>query len=294
MFDTLPDPDAPPPLQQSETFQQALAKLGRDAQRDGGALWITRRWPVGLTVTATLRATLPPGTERSLAESRFRRHMLLLSPDHPAPWLADTGALPVLTPAHVAEWHLCQDTDKMLAALHKKWRNRLRAALNANLLIERQILPLQPDHWLFRAEADLSRQRGFRNWPVRLTLAFAASNRKAAQLFTASRKGEVLGGILVLCHGRAATYHIGHATAEGKRLSVHNLLLWHAAIWLASTGGTRFDLGALDARKNAGLTRFKLGTGARHRPLGGTWAFWPPLGRTLRPLAAMDRSVMSP
>lgn len=292
MFDTVPAPDPAPALQQSETFQKALSALGRDCQRVGRALWVTRRWSLGPTVTTTLRAPLYPGIETILEHSDIHRHVLLLSPDHPAPWLAGIGALPVMTPAHVAEWMLDPDRDRMMARLHQKWRNRLRAAFKSDLVVERQLMPLRTDHWLYRAEAKLSRQRGYRNWPPALTAAYADARRKDAQLFTASRNGALLGAVLVLRHGTAATYHIGSTSEAGKRYNAHNLLLWHAANWLAEAGVTRFDLGTLDTRRAPGLARFKLGTGATLRSLGGTWALWHPLRRLLRPIAALDQKAM--
>ena len=84
----------------------------------------------------------------------------------------------------------------------------------------------------------------------------------------------------------------GHTTAAGRAVSAHTLLLWQAADWLASKGHDRLDLGLINTEDAPGLARFKLGAGACARPLGGTWIWWPPLGRTLRPLAALDRRLM--
>jgi hypothetical protein len=50
------------------------------------------------------------------------------------------------------------------------------------------------------------------------------------------------------------------------------ILLWQAAVWLAGQGTRTLDLGAVDTVSAAGVARFKLGTGATARPLGGTWA----------------------
>ena len=290
MFDSLPDPNAAPPLQQSQAFENALETIGRRTSRIGGCLWLHRKILRGIPVSATLRAPILPGFETVVPSGRA---LVILSPERPAPWLSDIGALALMTPAHVAEWHLNPDHDALRARLQQKWRNRLNASERAGLLVERQLMPLKADHWLLQADQKLSRTRGYRNWPPALTLAFAAAERRAAQLFTASYKGEILAAILVLRHGAAATYHIGHITDDGRCLSAHNLLLWRAATWLSNTGCTRFDLGQIDTTRTAGLARFKLGTGARLRPLGGTWGIWAPMGRMLRPLASLDRRAMT-
>ncbi|MEY8843073.1 GNAT family N-acetyltransferase, partial [Cribrihabitans sp. XS_ASV171] len=82
---------------------------------------------------------------------------------------------------------------------------------------------------------------------------------------------------LILIHGQSATYHVAHTTQQGRATSAHNLLLWEAATWLAARGLTRLDLGPVETEHSPGLARFKLGTGARARALGGTWLLWPPL-----------------
>mgnify|MGYP000091342633 CR=1 FL=1 len=69
-------------------------------------------------------------------------------------------------------------------------------------------------------------------------------------------------------------------------------LALRALAWLAAKGLRPLDLGVLNAEGASGLARFKLGTGARVGRLGGTWVYWPPLGRRLAPLAALDRKLM--
>ena len=62
---------------------------------------------------------------------------------------------------------------------------------------------------------------------------------------------------------------------------------------VAGKGVTKLELGQVDTEKAAGLARFKLGTGATLRPLGGSWIWWPPLGKLLSPLRLLDRKAMS-
>ncbi|MCV2889232.1 GNAT family N-acetyltransferase [Ruegeria aquimaris] len=288
MFDTIAL--ASPPLQQSAEFAAALAFCGQQAaQLDDGTLALTRRIcgiPIALLSRARLDPPLLPGL---IARAGLRRHLILMNPETPCPGLERLGAVPLITPAHVAELDL---TGNLMAGLHQKWRNRLRHARSQGLHMTQAPLPLAPAHWLLTAESAQQRARGYRNWPTALTLAYARANPGAAQLFTAHQSGIPVAGLLILRHGMAASYHIGHSTPAGRAASAQTLLMWQAMTWLTTQGATRLDLGPVETEQTPGLTRFKLGTGARARPLGGTWAWWPPLGKTLRPLARLDRARM--
>ncbi len=229
-----------------------------------------------------------------LHSNGLARTPIILSPDAPcATRLAKRGAVPLMTPNWVAEIDLTVSSDERRARLHQKWRNRLvRAEGNKRLRISISTRALAPDHWLFTADLALQRRRGFRNWPTALTLAYARENPDQAVLITARDGRKDVAAMLFLRHGRAATYHIGHSTPAGRALSAHTLILWRAACWLAENGVARLDLGQIDTRNATGLARFKLGSGAVARPLGGTWLWWPPLGRSARWLATLDRHRM--
>lgn len=280
------------PLQQSREFAAALRHYGADVRLQNGLVILRRRLagcPVSMVPRfplrdpGTLRARLPPGP-------------VILSPDAPCPDLAGLGALPVMTPAHVALLDLTGGRDALHRDLHQKWRNRLRHGDRQGLRVTRTTLPDNPDHWLLQAEARQARTRGYRGWPVTLTLAYARANPGRAVLFTALEGGTPVAAMLFLLHGSGATYHIGHSTPRGRATSAHNLLLWRAISWLTGRGMTQLDLGLIDTHTetSAGLARFKLGTGARMHQLGGTWLWWPPARGVFRWLSRLDRADMTP
>jgi lipid II:glycine glycyltransferase (peptidoglycan interpeptide bridge formation enzyme) len=97
-------------------------------------------------------------------------------------------------------------------------------------------------------------------------------------LFTAWQGRTPVAHMLFLCHGRSATYHIGHISPVGRAVCAHNLLLWHASDCLADRGFSQVDLGLLH-RDSPGLTRFKRRAGAQVQMTGGTWLRWTPLAR---------------
>ncbi|MFD3189682.1 GNAT family N-acetyltransferase [Sedimentitalea sp. HM32M-2] len=297
MFDLTPHDPAPPALQQYPGFAAALRACGRAPlilDGDEPLLVLRRRFRGGLRLAMLSRARMddPADCLARLRQAGLGRSAVILSPDTPCPDLAQQGALALMTPASVAELDLTPDRDRRRAALHQKWRNRLKHAETGPLRVTRQNMPADPGHWLLVADALQQRRRGYRGWPAALTAAYAAENPGMAKLFTAFDGKTPVAAMLILRHGAGATYHIGHTDAAGRRMSAHNLLMWHASCWLAARGHTRLELGLIDTRHATGLARFKLGTGAHLRRLGGTWGWWPPLGRVLAPLAALDRGRM--
>ncbi|WP_264213267.1 GNAT family N-acetyltransferase [Leisingera thetidis] len=306
MFDASPVPSPPcgnaalrpRALQQSDEFARALRACGQSPvtlPQLQDMLVLRRRLPGGLPLAMVNRAAIadPAALRAALQDHGLGRTPLILSPETPEPALARSGAVPLMSPAHAALLDLTGGPDQRRAALHQKWRNRLTHGEAQSLRLSRQSLPADPRHWLFQADARQQSGRGYRSWPIGLTLAYAQQNPGKAKLFQAFAGKEPVAAILILLHGTGATYHIAHTTPRGKQLSAQNLLLWHAACWLAAKGIRQFDLGLINTEDAAGLARFKLGTGARLHRLGGTWGWWPPLGRLLRPLAALDRRLMS-
>lgn len=293
-------PENPPtPLQQHPGFAAALRACGQSPLTLPGVdpILVMRRklWP-GIPVAMVSRARLNPDTLcAQLREADLQQNLLVLSPDQPTPLLASLGAIALISPAAIAEIDLRIPTDTRRAALKQKWRNRLSQAESIkSLRIQHKSMPLDATHWLFKADTCLQRQRGFRNWPTALTLAYARENPGQARLFTAYEGCDPVAAMLFLRHGTGATYHIGHSFERGRQLAAHSLLLWHACIWLAANGHSHLDLGTLNTEDNPGLARFKLGAGATPRLLGGTWIWWPPMGRLFRPLARLDRRMMRP
>ncbi|OUS37534.1 GNAT family N-acetyltransferase [Rhodobacterales bacterium 56_14_T64] len=308
MFDFMPADVMPRPIQrtlpiralaQSQEFARALRFRGQQPlilDQLGDTLVMRRRFWGRIDVAMVNRARIdkPLRLLEVLQEQGLRRTPVILSPDKPLPDLAKHGAVPLMSPAQVAQLDLTAPKEERRAALHQKWRNRLKHAESQNLRVTRQNMPLDPAHWLLQADAKQQGKRGYRNWPLDLTMAYVHENPSKAKLFQAFDGKEVIAAVLVLCHGTSATYHISHTTDQGRALSAHNLLMWKIMNWLAAKNYQQLDLGLINTEDAAGLARFKLGTGAQMQNLGGTWIYWPPMGRLLRPLAALDRTLMTP
>ncbi len=300
MLDAESPGEKPRPLQQHSRFAAALTALGqkpllldRSDLCKPQLLVLRRKISGALPLAMVSRMPVDDAASdlRTLAQT-LGRSPVILSPDSPCPQFGQLGAVPLMTPATVAEIDLSAPQEARRASLHQKWRNRLKQAERSRLRIARQNMPTDPDHWLLQADKAQRRVRGYRTWPAALTLAFARANPGHAKLFTAFDNRDPVAAMLFLAHAPGATYHVGFSTDRGRRLSAHNLILWTAANWLADKGCTRLELGLLDTANAPGLARFKLGSGASSRRLGGTWLLWSPLGRVCAPLARLDQNRM--
>lgn len=307
-------PRAALPLQQHPAYGRALSRLGRESRaaviEDAGGLAIGRaqlivRRGAGAGLALLSRGPVwqgdPCPATRAAALGRLHRALdlgplsaLVINAEAPAEAeaLRRAGALALLTPAHIAEWDLSQPPEALRAAMDGKWRNRLAAAGRGPLKIQRSVFRGPAGHWLLTREAAQAKARGYRGLPPGFLAAYGAANPGGAQLFCAMQGGTAVAAMLFLRHGSAATYQTGWAGPEGRALSAHNLILWRAARWLARQGVTRLDLGTLDTETAPGLARFKMGTGAALRPLGGTWAWQPGLAPILRGARAALRALV--
>ena len=214
MFDSAPDPELPATairpqpraLQQSPEFARALMACGQDPLMLEDTLVLQRRLPGGLRLAMVNRADLtdPAPLLAAMRENGFARTPLILSPETPALHLSRLGAVPLATPAHAAIWDLSGDPDQRRAALHQKWRNRLTHGAAQTLRLTRQNLPHDVRHWLFQADAKQQTLRGYRSWPIGLTLAYARENKGQAKLFQAFEGKEAVAAILILTPTAAA------------------------------------------------------------------------------------------
>ncbi|MEM6610328.1 MAG: GNAT family N-acetyltransferase [Pseudomonadota bacterium] len=285
MFDFAPPPpEMPVPLQQSALFNLALMRLGVDMSHHalpGGAATILVRRVPGFGPTGVVSRgpvwNEHRGNFRIAGLAGMRRALglrhLFVSPEGTTDGdsFRQAGFLPIARPARVAMLPLAGGADAILARMDQKWRNRLRHAQRQGLIAERHDFIPGGDHWLFEEDRGQQRLRKYRSLPHPLLTEMARLEPGSVQLFLARKNRETLAAMLFLRHGPMTTYQIGWTTKEGKRLSAHNLLMWEAVQYLAARGHVMMDLGVLNARRTAGIDRFKLGAGAEVRTLGGTW-----------------------
>lgn len=263
------------PLPQSAAFAATLMQIGRPALTVSYAdrdLRLVRRAFGPLKAGLVSRADLARSDVRDVARAADVG-VLLLNAESPA----GGHGMCLHTPSSIAELGLDKREEDLRAQLMQKWRNRLNKGENAGFKISESAFTGQQGHWLLAKEAAQARTRGYRNWPEALTRAYALANRAQARIFEARLGGEIVAALLFLCHGAVATYHIGWTSPEGRARCAHHVLMWRAMQRFLKRGFCRLDLGIVATDTAPGLARFKLGTGAQVRQLGGTWAVMPAL-----------------
>lgn len=276
-------PDPPLPLQQSVGFARALTRLGRlaeiEALQDGGQVLVVSR-PLGALGTVRFASRGPvfhadtPPAARVAALRAAHLHVINAEDDDPT-LLRAAGFRQVMTPATCAVLPLDPDPDRQLALCHPAWRGNVRQGRQRGLRIKARPLCPRRDGWFLAADREQQRQKRFRALPHAVSLAFADANPGDALVLTALEGATPVAAMLILRHGRAATYQIAWSGPRGRSLRAHPVLMMAVAQKLAASGVTELDLGTIDTDAAPGLARFKLGSGATVRRLGGTWVRLP-------------------
>ncbi|ARE42014.1 hypothetical protein RGUI_3873 [Rhodovulum sp. P5] len=281
---------APMPMQQHRAYGAACKRIGSQVMwlegRAGGkpvasAQILRRTWPLFGQFALLSRGPLfAPSVGAADAGRATRDLVAMLAPDHRGVMatpdcidgrdpLMGQGLLQMVTGGHVARLSLKEPEAALRAALHQKWRNRLKRAEGAGLFLDSGPMPPDPGHWLLREEARQASQRRYARLPPEFAVAWASLGESL--LVTASDKSGPVAGMLFLIHAPWASYHLGWTSEDGRRMDAHNLLMWTGMLALKARGLTALELGTLDTVKTPGLARFKLGTGAVPVPLGATW-----------------------
>lgn len=172
------------------------------------------------------------------------------------------GLMPLVTPMHHAIWRLGPD---LAAGLAGKWRNRLRSAMRAGVLVAPGTLATLDR--LIAEEGQQRQARGYRSLPSAFSRALPP---ETLRLWEWWQGGEIAAAMAFVRHGTSATYHLGWAADLARQRGVHAVMLMAAATALQAEGVDWLDLGSVDTDRAPGLARFKLGTGAKLRQLGAT------------------------
>jgi lipid II:glycine glycyltransferase (peptidoglycan interpeptide bridge formation enzyme) len=226
-------------------------------------------------VSPAQRAEIYKRLRQSIPLPRLK--VVLFSPDRTAEQVDRTetrGMSRVMTGYATVLLDLKAPLPTLKAHLEGKWRNRLNKALS-NDKIRVHVQPsLKRCEWLLGKELDQREAKKFHGLPtefVQAYIAAAADHRQAFVVAYAELGKNTMGGMLFLIHGRVASYHMGWADDEGRRLNAHNALLWEAMAYLQGQGIEVLDLGGVNTHDLPGISRFKLGTGGRAVTLAGTY-----------------------
>ena len=176
-------------------------------------------------------------------------------------------------PGYQTRWlDLTPDIATLRAGLKQKWRNTLNKA-------ERQGMEIAIDDagrrldWLVARYAEDKRARGYPGPDPRFLRALgrAFGDDGGLLVLSAARDGATVAAILLLLHGRSATYQTAWSSEAGRRLGAPTLLLWRAVERLKDREIRDLDLGGVNDRDAAGVTAFKAGLGGEAVRLVGQY-----------------------
>lgn len=153
-------------------------------------------------------------------------------------------------------------TQELRKNLKQKWRNCLNKAEKQNLQITR-------DPQLYNVDLFLHHYNQYKNQKkfqgptlefLREELAIAKVFKNAFMVW-AHLDHVPVAGMLILIHGRSATYRIGWNSASGRTTNAHYLMMWTTILHLKKIGVESFDLGGILPTQEKAMTHFKLGLG---------------------------------
>jgi hypothetical protein len=180
----------------------------------------------------------------------------------------------VMTGYSTATIDLTQPPEQLRAAMEGRWRNRLVAAERAGLDIIYTGADPADYRWLLEAERAQRTSKNFYGLPLEFVDVYInarAQPEKSALILHAELKTERVAAMLFLIHGSAATYHVGWSNDAGRDTNAHNLLMWQALNALRERGVRKLDMGGINTRQLAGISRFKIGAGGQVVTYAGTF-----------------------
>jgi hypothetical protein len=161
--------------------------------------------------------------------------------------------------------------DALHAELHGKWRNQLRQAERHNLVLEPETSAGKQFEWLMEHYLEDKIARNYRGPSPAFLRAMhgASADKSPLVVLRALHGGKPVAGVLLVRHGRAATYQVGCTDERERAVRAHHFLLWQSVLWLVKRGYTGFDLGGIN-EKAPGIARFKTRMGGKpFRLVGG-------------------------
>lgn len=193
-------------------------------------------------------------------------------PDEPrsATMLRAQSLRPVVTGYSSIWLDLRPPLEDLRAGLHGKWRNALRQAEKAGFDVGVTSNPRRLEQSLQLYDRFRHKKR-FVGPKGDLIAALAHHDREAVVALTARRGGDPVAGVILVRHGKAATYLASWTSDAGRVGQAHNLLLWRGIETLKAGGTDWLDLGGVNTESQPGIARFKLGLGGEVFTLTGTY-----------------------
>lgn len=159
---------------------------------------------------------------------------------------------------------LAPDLETLRANLKSNWRNKLSKAERADLSIEWDETATHLA-WLIDVYAADKEERGYGGPTPDLLRRYGPLIAAKGDLLIgrALKNGEPIAFVLMVRHGRSATYFAGWSSPGGREVAAHHLLLWQGVSVLKEKGISELDLGGINDDSAEGIKIFKEGLGGR-------------------------------
>jgi lipid II:glycine glycyltransferase (peptidoglycan interpeptide bridge formation enzyme) len=180
--------------------------------------------------------------------------------------ITQTGLKPVINQTgYQTVWiDLNKDQETLRAELRPNWRNALSKAERLGLTVDWD-MDNQHIDWACGIYATDKTMRGYNGIPPALLKNYATilAPKQGMVIGRAMQGSGSVAFIVLVCHGRSATYLAGWSSQEGRETSAHHLLLWNAMLALKYKGIRELDLGGINDEEASGIKTFKEGLGGR-------------------------------
>jgi hypothetical protein len=160
---------------------------------------------------------------------------------------------------------LSPDEETLRANMKSNWRNKLSKAERAGLDLEWDATGTHLP-WLTGIYAADKAARDYGGPSAELLRRYGPLLAAKGDLLVgrALRDKDPVAFVLLVRHGRSATYLAGWSSPEGRESAAHHLLLWEGACMLKQNGIRELDLGGINDDSAEGIKIFKEGLGGRN------------------------------
>ena len=218
MLHSLPDledalPVATAGFTQSAGFEQALRALGQSVARIDGQLFISRRFPIlGPVGYCAKPAHIPASILLSASPQGMAQVLINAATPAQGAALARAGFLRFAKPRHSLSVPLTQNTAKMVARLHPKWRAARKTALQRGAVARIRPFYTPRDGWLLAAEAAQRKRNHYDG--IALALLAEIGRSKTQKLLYICEGVSRQAALVFSLSGHEAAYHINWRSAD--------------------------------------------------------------------------------
>jgi len=169
-------------------------------------------------------------------------------------------------------WNIAEKEEYLRQNLSNSWKKSLKKAENSDLSCEWDgNIEYYAEFKQKYLEDKQNRQYEGISPQLLDNIASLSPNTTPIVILKAVKDGDVIAAMLFLKHGQCATYQIGWTSEVGRKTCAHHFLLWQARLMYDRDDIHKIDLGGINDQE-AGITKFKTGTGAKKVTLIGQYS----------------------